>query len=154
MAEPLTTTYMATRVGLYDAELLGVLIVDNVGAAAASSTMTYVNEATLYEIAGSYARGEILMELTVDGNTQPLDFSRLKVFPLSERVSLTRADDILIDPDSTPKASSTSASPRPRLAARRTPPSVSCSPEPSASQRATWCSSPAPPRGGRCSKWR
>lgn len=35
--------------------------------------------------------------------TQPLDLSRLKVFPLSERVSLTRADDILIDPDSPAK---------------------------------------------------
>lgn len=35
--------------------------------------------------------------------TLPLDFSRLKVFPLSERVSLTKADDILIDPDSPAK---------------------------------------------------
>ena len=34
---------------------------------------------------------------------QPLDLSRLKVFPLFERESLTRADDILIDPDSQPK---------------------------------------------------
>jgi hypothetical protein len=34
---------------------------------------------------------------------QPLDLSRLKVFPLAERASLTRADDILIDPDSKPK---------------------------------------------------
>jgi hypothetical protein len=34
---------------------------------------------------------------------QPLDLSRLRVFPLSERATLTRADDILIDPDSTPK---------------------------------------------------
>ena len=32
----------------------------------------------------------------------PLDLSRLTVYPLAERVSLTRADDILIDPDSTP----------------------------------------------------
>ena len=30
----------------------------------------------------------------------PLDLSRLRVFPLAERTSLTRADDILIDPDS------------------------------------------------------
>lgn len=37
---------------------------------------------------------------------QPIDLSRLKVFPLAERRSLTRADDILIDPDS----------PTPRLA--------------------------------------
>lgn len=34
---------------------------------------------------------------------QPLDLSRLKVFPLSERQSLTRADDIVIDPDSAAK---------------------------------------------------
>ncbi|MBI3881310.1 MAG: hypothetical protein HY301_14760 [Verrucomicrobia bacterium] len=34
---------------------------------------------------------------------QPLDLSRLKVFPLAERQSLTRADDILISPDSAPK---------------------------------------------------
>jgi hypothetical protein len=34
----------------------------------------------------------------------PLDLSRLKVYPLSERKSLTRADDILISPDAEPKA--------------------------------------------------
>jgi len=34
---------------------------------------------------------------------RPLDLSRLRVFPLAERESLTRADDILIDPDSAPK---------------------------------------------------
>ena len=34
---------------------------------------------------------------------QPLDLSRLRVFPLSERATLTRADDILIDPDAPPK---------------------------------------------------
>jgi len=33
-------------------------------------------------------------------NVQPLDLDRLKVFPLSERQSLTRADEILIDPQS------------------------------------------------------
>jgi hypothetical protein len=33
---------------------------------------------------------------------EPLDLSRLKVFPLAERVSLTRADDILRDPESAP----------------------------------------------------
>jgi len=32
-------------------------------------------------------------------NTQPLDLSRLRVFPLAERTSLTRADDILIPED-------------------------------------------------------
>src|SRR5258708_27977396 len=36
-------------------------------------------------------------------NVRPLDLSRLKVFPLSERTSLTRADEILIDPDSAPQ---------------------------------------------------
>jgi len=34
---------------------------------------------------------------------QPLDLSHLKVYPLAERQSLTRADEILIDPDSSPK---------------------------------------------------
>ncbi|MFO0796182.1 MAG: hypothetical protein U0804_01830 [Gemmataceae bacterium] len=34
---------------------------------------------------------------------QPLDLSRLKVLPLAERHSLTRAADILLDPDSPPK---------------------------------------------------
>ena len=33
---------------------------------------------------------------------QPIDLSRLKVFPLAERRSLTRVDDILVDPDSPP----------------------------------------------------
>ena len=35
---------------------------------------------------------------------KPIDLSRLKVFPLAERTSLTRADDILIDPASPPAA--------------------------------------------------
>src|SRR5687768_15780564 len=34
---------------------------------------------------------------------QPLDLSRLKVFPLAQRASLTRVDEILIDPDAPPK---------------------------------------------------
>ncbi len=33
---------------------------------------------------------------------QPLDLSKLKVFPLADRRSLTRVEDILVDPDSTP----------------------------------------------------
>ena len=33
----------------------------------------------------------------------PLDLSKLKVFPLAERHHLTKAEDILIDPDSAPK---------------------------------------------------
>lgn len=37
-------------------------------------------------------------------SVQPLDLSQLRVFPLSERRSLTRADDILIAPDLEPKA--------------------------------------------------
>lgn len=36
-------------------------------------------------------------------HVEPIDLSRLKVFPLSERRHLTRADEILIDPDSPPK---------------------------------------------------
>jgi hypothetical protein len=36
-------------------------------------------------------------------NVIPLDLSLLKVFPLAERRHLTRADDILIDPDSSPR---------------------------------------------------
>jgi hypothetical protein len=43
---------------------------------------------------------------------QPLDLSRLKVFPLSERHSLTRVEDILVEPSTTPK---------------QTPPAVSAS---------------------------
>jgi len=35
-------------------------------------------------------------------NVERLDLSKLKVYPLKERVSLTRADQILIDPDSAP----------------------------------------------------
>ncbi|MSU77868.1 MAG: hypothetical protein EXS16_07210 [Gemmataceae bacterium] len=34
--------------------------------------------------------------------TTPLDFSKLKVFPLAQRESLTRAEDILIDPARSP----------------------------------------------------
>lgn len=34
---------------------------------------------------------------------QPLDLSRLQVLPLAQRQSLTKADDILIQPDSAPK---------------------------------------------------
>lgn len=37
-------------------------------------------------------------------NTQPIDLTRLKVLPLAHRRSLTRVDDILIDPESEPKA--------------------------------------------------
>lgn len=36
-------------------------------------------------------------------NVQPLDLSRLKVLPLVERKSLTKADEILINPDHAPK---------------------------------------------------
>lgn len=35
---------------------------------------------------------------------KPLDLSRLKVFPLSQRQHLTRADEILVEPESPPKA--------------------------------------------------
>jgi len=37
---------------------------------------------------------------------EPLDLSKLKVFPLSQRQSLTRADEIVIDPMAPPKACS------------------------------------------------
>jgi hypothetical protein len=33
---------------------------------------------------------------------EPLDLARLKILPLAQRRSLTRADEILVDPDSTP----------------------------------------------------
>jgi hypothetical protein len=36
-------------------------------------------------------------------NVEPLDLTKLKVLPLSERRSLTRADEILIDPDAAPR---------------------------------------------------
>ncbi|MGQ0635440.1 MAG: hypothetical protein ACT4QC_12570 [Planctomycetaceae bacterium] len=36
-------------------------------------------------------------------NVEPLDLSRLKVYPLAQRQSLTRADEILIDPDAPAK---------------------------------------------------
>jgi hypothetical protein len=35
-------------------------------------------------------------------NVVPLDLKKLKVFPLAQRKNLTRADEILIDPDATP----------------------------------------------------
>lgn len=37
-------------------------------------------------------------------SVEPLDLNRLKIFPLRERHHLTRADEILIDPDSSPAA--------------------------------------------------
>src|SRR5580658_5159697 len=39
-------------------------------------------------------------------NVTPLDLSQLKVFPLAERRNLTRADEILVDPEASPKACS------------------------------------------------
>jgi hypothetical protein len=36
-------------------------------------------------------------------HVEPLDLSRLKVFPLAQRQHLTRADEILLDPDAPPK---------------------------------------------------
>ncbi len=39
-------------------------------------------------------------------NVVPLDLSKLKVYPLAQRQHLTQANDILIDPDSTPKTPS------------------------------------------------
>lgn len=43
--------------------------------------------------------------MTAEGtavSVQPLDLRKLKVYPLAERKSLTRADEILIDPDAAP----------------------------------------------------
>jgi hypothetical protein len=37
-------------------------------------------------------------------NTKPLDLGRLKVRPLAERASLTRVEEILLDPDASPPA--------------------------------------------------
>jgi hypothetical protein len=51
--------------------------------------------------------------------TQPLDLSRLRVLPLSDRQSLTRVDDILIDPEAPPKPISDSAAVEIRKCARR-----------------------------------
>lgn len=39
---------------------------------------------------------------------EPLDLSRLRILPLSARESLTRADEILVDPESAPRACSDS----------------------------------------------
>lgn len=70
----LTTRWAATRIGNYDATELGVLLVNEDGAAAAATTMEFVADVTTDELAGSYARGLILMELTEDGDTHILDF--------------------------------------------------------------------------------
>ena len=50
---------------------------------------------------------------------EPLDLSKLKVFPLAERRSLTRADDILISPDAEPKLAPENIAPRIRECAAR-----------------------------------
>lgn len=50
---------------------------------------------------------------------EPLDLSKLKVFPLAERKSLTKADDIVIDPDSTPKPCSDKIAPLVKDAAEK-----------------------------------
>ncbi|MCS1410624.1 MAG: hypothetical protein M2R45_03819 [Verrucomicrobia subdivision 3 bacterium] len=43
-----------------------------------------------------------LFERTMPSYPEPLDLSRLRVYPLDQRKSLTTADEILIDPDSQP----------------------------------------------------
>ena len=48
----------------------------------------------------------------------PLDLSRLQVYPLAERLSMTRADEILIDPDSPPREISPENTARVKAAAR------------------------------------
>ena len=52
-------------------------------------------------------------------HVEPLDLAKLKVFPLAERKSLTRADDIVIDPDTIPKACSDKIAPLIRDCAAR-----------------------------------
>ncbi len=49
----------------------------------------------------------------------PLDLSRLKVFPLAKRQNLTRADEILVDPDSDPRPCSNANAALIRLCADR-----------------------------------
>ena len=49
----------------------------------------------------------------------PLDLSRLKVLPLTERQSLTRADDILVDPNAAPPALASANATPVQLAAER-----------------------------------
>ncbi|MDR3637431.1 MAG: hypothetical protein P4L84_26745 [Isosphaeraceae bacterium] len=44
-------------------------------------------------------------------NVQPLDLSRVRVLPLAARRSLTRADEILVDPESEPKPCPASVEP-------------------------------------------
>ncbi|MGL4552808.1 MAG: hypothetical protein ACRC33_16655, partial [Gemmataceae bacterium] len=51
--------------------------------------------ATTRSLTGGILKG-VPMDVT------PLDLSRLKVYPLAQRRSLTRADDILLDPDADP----------------------------------------------------
>jgi hypothetical protein len=51
-------------------------------------------------------------------NVTPLDLSRLKVFPLAERRNLTRADEILVDPEAAPKACSEASAAAIRQCAR------------------------------------
>lgn len=62
--------------------------------------------APIYE--GSFKSGSQLMDALSDREPRamtvsPLDLDRLKVLPLAQRVSLTKADEILIDPASKPK---------------------------------------------------
>jgi hypothetical protein len=52
-------------------------------------------------------------------NVVPLDLRKLKVFPLSERRNLTRADEILVDPESPPRACSESVGAQIRDCAER-----------------------------------
>src|SRR5579883_204200 len=44
-------------------------------------------------------------------SVQPLDLSKLRIRPLADRKSLTRADDILIDPDAAPPPCPEAAAP-------------------------------------------
>ena len=48
------------------------------------------------------SRSESLRIRRASRDVQPLDLSKLRVLPLAERKSLTRADEILVDPDAAP----------------------------------------------------
>jgi hypothetical protein len=50
-------------------------------------------------------------------HVQPLDLSKLRILPLAVRKSLTRADDVVIDPDTTPPACPEPAIPKVEAAA-------------------------------------
>lgn len=78
MAAPLTVRSARGRLATWDADTLGVLIVDETGADAAASTMVYVSDVAADELtAGGYARGTVDVVFDQDGET-----GRLMLDPL------------------------------------------------------------------------